>query len=814
MTSLLPSAVLPLPPEKLYVRCDTQQFDFTTTADLADMSDFIGQPRAMSSLEFAVGVRRPGYNLFVMGPAGAGKHAMVAQFLNERACHEPCPSDWVYVNNFKHTHKPLALELPAGRGSELSVAMQRLIDELRIAIPATFDSDEYRTRGEHIDAEFAERHEKAFGALSEEAATHQVSLLRTPNGFSLAPVKDGEVIGAEDYEKLPAEEKKRIEAAIAMLQQKLERIIRNVMQWRKERLERFRQLNREMTLLAVGHLVEELKARYADLPGVLAYLDAVREDVIDNADDFRQTGEPPPNVPAFMVAQPSFRRYQVNGVIARNGRDGAPVVIEEHPTYQNLIGRMEHMSQFGTLTTDFTLIKPGALHRAAGGYLVLDAYKVLTQWGAWEGLKRALSTRSLRLESLAEMYSMVSTVSLEPEAIPLDLKVVLIGDRRLYYQLYQSDPDFARLFKVCADFEDEFDRSQANAHLFARMIATTLRREKLLPFDRGAVARTIEHSSRETGDARKLSSNISMVIDLLSEADYWARSRQQTLVTQADVQKAIDAQLHRTDRLRERVHEQIHRGTVMIDTSGARVGQINALSVYEFGNFAFAEPTRITATTRIGDGDVIDVQREVDMGGSIHSKGVLILSAFMAARYSGTRPHSMSASLVFEQTYGEIDGDSASLAELCTLLSSLADVPIRQSFAVTGSINQLGQVQAIGAVNEKIEGFFDICRGRGLTGEQGVLIPASNVEHLMLRADVVEAAAAGTFRIFAVSTVDEAITLLTGMAAGEAGVTVADTDNTINGRVARRLHQFTTLRQSFAAGGAARRLRREKDKHG
>jgi lon-related putative ATP-dependent protease len=811
---LLTDAVLPLSPDRLYTACDPAQLAFDSTAELEDFDEFIGQPRAASSLEFAVGVRRHGYNLFVMGPAGTGKHAMVARFLSERARQEPCPSDWVYVNNFEHAHKPLALELPPGRGGELREAMARLVDELRMAIPAIFDSDEYRTRGEHIDAEFADRHEKAFGALSEEAATHQVSLLRTPNGFSLAPVKNGEVIAAEDYEKLPAEEKKRIESAIAMLQQKLERIIRSVMQWRKERFERFRQLNREMTLLAVGHLVDDLKQRYHDLPRVLAYLDAVREDVIDHADDFRNTGEAPPNMPAFLVAQPSFRRYQVNVVIARNGRDGAPVVIEEHPTYQNLIGRMEHMSQFGTLTTDFTLIKPGALHRAAGGYLVLDAHKVLTQWGAWDGLKRALSSRTLRLESLAEMYSMVSTVTLEPQVIPLDIKVVLIGDRRLYYLLYQYDVDFAKLFKVCADFEDEIDRSQANATLFARMIATALRREKLLPFDRGAVARMIEHSSRETGDAKKLSGNISFVVDLLGEADYWARSRQQTQVALEDVQKAIDARLHRNDRLRERVHEQIHRGTVMIDTEGARVGQINALSVYEFGNVAFAEPTRVTATTRLGDGDVIDVQREVDLGGSIHSKGVLILSAFLAARYSGNRPHALSASLVFEQTYGEIDGDSASLAELCALLSSLADVPIRQSFAVTGSVNQLGQVQAIGAVNEKIEGFYDICCGRGLTGEQGVLIPASNVEHLMLRRDVVDAAAAGKFRIYPVASVDEAITLLTGVLAGEPGVAAVGADNTINGRVARRLQQLTALRQSFSGGGAARRSQREKDKHG
>ena len=813
MNTSLPTPLLPLTPDQLYTRCDTAQFTFDTTAELADYNEFIGQPRAATSLEFAVGVRRQGYNLFVMGPSGSGKHAMVEQYLKARAREEPCPSDWVYVNNFDHPHKPLALELPAGRGVELRDHMQQLIDELRMAIPATFDSDEYRARGERIDAEFGERHEKAFGALSEEAATHNVTLLRTPTGFSLAPTKNGEVIASEDYDKLPAEEKKRIEDAINMLQQKLERIIRNVMQWRKERFDRFKQLNREMTLLAVGHLVDELKVRYANLPKVLAYLDEVREDVIENADDFRHTGEPPPNIPAFLVQQPSFRRYQVNVVVDRNGRDGAPVVREDHPTYQNLIGRMEHMSQFGTLSTDFTLIKPGALHRAAGGYLLLDAHRVLMQPGAWEGLKRALSTKSLRLESLAEMYSLVSTVTLEPEPIPLELKVVLIGERRLYYLLYQYDPDFEKLFKVCADFEDEIDRTGANATLFARMIGTALKRENLMPFDRGAVARMIEHSSRETGDAKKLSSNISKVVDLLGEADYWARQARRTHATAEDVQKAIDAQLHRTDRVRERVHEQIHRGTVMIDTSGARVGQINALSVYEFGNFAFAEPTRITATTRLGDGEVIDIQREVELGGSIHSKGVLILSAFLAARYSGNRPHSLSASLVFEQTYGEIEGDSASLAELCALLSSLADVPIRQSFAMTGSVNQLGQVQAIGAVNEKIEGFFDICSKRGLTGEHGVLIPAANVEHLMLRRDVVAAAAAGKFHVYPVSTVDDAITLLTGMPAGEPGF-VADAEHTINGRVARRLQQLTTLRQSFAAGGAGRRPQREKEKHG
>jgi predicted ATP-dependent protease len=472
------------------------------------------------------------------------------------------------------------------------------------------------------------------------------------------------------------------------------------------------------------------------------------------------------------------------------------------------------MSQFGTLSTDFTLIKPGALHRASGGYLVLDAHKVLMQPGAWEGLKRALSTRSLRLESLAEMYSLVSTVTLEPEPVPLDVKVVLIGDRALYYLLLQHDPDFGKLFKVCADFEDEFERNPDNAGLFARMIATTVRRENLLPFDRGAVARMIEHSSREAGDVRKLSSNLGRMSDLLGEADYWARRGEGSAVTASDVQCAIDAQVQRIGRLRERVHEQIHQGTVLIDTQGERTGQINALSVYHFGNFAFAEPTRVTATTRLGHGEVIDIQREVRLGGAIHSKGVLILSSFLAARFSGNRPHSLHASLVFEQTYGEVDGDSASLAELCALMSSLADAPIRQSLAVTGSVNQCGEVQAIGGANEKIEGFFDICSRRGLDGTHGVLIPVSNVPHLMLRHDVVAAAAQGLFHVYPVATVDDAMTLLTGVPAGDPLGVADGAAQTINARVARRLRQFNTLRQGAAAAGAARGRARGKAKHG
>jgi lon-related putative ATP-dependent protease len=803
----------PLSPESLCRRCVPADFKFETTAELENQPGFVGQQRAQTSLAFGAGIRRDGYNLFVMGPPGAGKHAMVGQYLRARAAEEPKPNDWVYVNNFKRPHKPLAVELPPGRGSALAADMTRLIEDLRMAIPSIFESDEYRSRGEQIDADFSGRHEKAFGELAAEAATHTVTLLRTPSGFSLAPLKDGEVISTEDYEKLPLEERQRLEIAIPMLQQKLEKLIRTSMQWRKERMERIQQLNREMTLIAVGHSVEELKARYQDISRVLDYLHAVQEDIIDSADEFRHATEPPANLPAMLAGPPSFHRYQVNLMMDSNGQQGSPVVFEDHPTYSNLIGRIDHLAQFGTLVTNFTLLKPGALHRASGGYLLLDAHKVLTQPGAWEGLKRALSTRCIRIESLAEMYSLASTVSLEPETIPLDLKVVLFGDRQLYYALHAYDPDFKRLFKVGVDFEDELERNHNSEQQFARVLATLQRHEKLLPLDRSAVARLVEHSSRMTGDSRKLSGNIQAIADLVAEADHRARSRHAPHVSAIEVQQAADAQLQRADRVRERMHESILRGTVMIDTAGAKVGQVNGLFVFEVGGFTFAEPARITATTRLGEGRLIDVQREVELGGSIHSKGVLILSSFLAAHYSSSKPHSMSASLVFEQTYGEVDGDSASLAELCALLSSLADVPIAQSFAVTGSVNQLGQVQAIGAVNDKIEGFFDICQRRGLNGTQGVLIPQTNVEDLMLRQDVVDAATAGRFHVIPVSNVDQAIEVLTGMPAGEPHA-LGGAESTINGRVAKRLSELTALHHSFATGVKVRRQHGAKNKDG
>ncbi len=787
----------PLQPQQLHYPCDPVQFGFQSTAELEDMTEVIGQARAMDAIRFGTRIRHDGYNLFVLGPPGMGKRSMVLKQLETRDEQEP--DDWCYVNNFAQQHKPQALRLPPGRGAKLRQQMEQMVDYLKSAIPALFESDEYHAKAEVILEEFKQRQEKVFKELGEDAEKQEIALLRTPEGFAFAPTANHEVITPDEYEKLPDEKKRRVEEAIAGFQMRLEKLMRQVPQWRRERHERIRQLDRETTLSVIGHLMDEQKQAYADFPAVLQYLDSVQMDMLDNVDNFRKQEESANVGGMTIVSRPNFFRYSVN-VLATNGKKpGAPVVSEDNPTYSNLVGRIEHVAQFGALVTDFTLIKPGALHRANGGYLLLDIRKILSQPFAWEGLKHALQSREIRIESLGQMYSLVSTVSLEPEPIPLNVKVILFGDRLFYYLLQQYDPEFGELFKVAADFEERVVRNADTHKLYAGMIATLVRREGLLPFDCHAVARLIEHAARLAGDAQRLSTHMRSLADLLRESDYWARESGRDLVQSDDVQHSIDAQIHRQNRLKERLHEEILRDVLMIDTQGAVTGQINGLSVIELGDFAFALPSRITATTRLGEGEVINIEREVKLSGAIHSKGVLILSSFLAARYAKNQPLAFSASLVFEQSYGMVEGDSASLAELCALLSNLADVPLKQSLAVTGSVNQFGQVQAIGAVNEKIEGFFDICAARGLNGEQGVLIPAANTCHLMLRRDVVAAAEAGQFSIYAVQNVDQAMALLTGLPAGIADKGGVYPEGSSNCKVAARLTELTAISLSFAA---------------
>jgi len=800
-----------LEPSQLYQGTDPQQFSFETTADLLDLTAPIGQPRAVQAMRFGTDIQRKGFNVFALGPTEVDKQAFVRQFFESEAQTEPVPSDWCYVHNFDTPHKPRAIELAAGTGVKFRKDMEQLVEELRTALPAAFEGEEYQNRRQAIAEGFKEQQEQAFKELQEKAQEQNLTVLRTPAGLAFAPVREGEVLSREEVEKLSQEQREKLEQDVEGLQGELQRILRQMPSWQREMRDKMRELDAEVARFAVGGLIDELAESYADHEEIGEYLQEVRKDVVENASDFlsNEQQEAAANLGALLTGarqagagrQGSLRRYQVNLVVDHSESDGAPVVYEDNPAYQNLIGRVEHMAQMGALLTDFNLIKPGAFHQANGGYLILDARKLLLQPYAWEGLKRALQAGQIRIESPGQMLSLISTVSLEPEPIPLKVKVGLVGEPMVYYLLWKADPDFAELFKVAADFEDTMDRNGENQLLYARLIATLARQEELRPFDRGAVARVIEHSARMVGDREKLSAHMRSVSDLLAEADFWAGKSDRQVVTAEDVQKAIDERIYRSDRVRERVQEAILRETVLIDVQGEKVGQVNGLSVSQLGDFAFGRPTRITAQARMGKGEVIDIEREVELGGPIHSKGVLILSGFLGGRYAAERPLSLSASLVFEQSYGGVEGDSASSAELYALLSAISQAPIKQSFAVTGSVNQHGQVQAIGGVNEKIEGFFDVCSARGLSGQQGVLIPVSNVKHLMLREDVVQAVADGRFHIYPVEYIDQGIELLTGVPAGERDEQGRYPEGSINDLVEKRLLQLAAKRSKFTSEG-------------
>lgn len=775
--------------------CDAEQFDFATTNDLETLDDIIGQDRALEAIRFGLGMQKEGYNLYVLGPPGVGKFTAVNQYLQSMARRGPVPPDWCYANNFKDASKPVRLQLPPGRGVILRKDMQHLVEDLKTAIPQAFDTDEYKARIQQIETELQKQQEDVFRELREEAKGKDIKLYQGAEGFSFVPIVNGEEITPEIFEDLNKTQQDTIEAANKILREQLRDILQKIIPaWRKEAREKFMAVNHEVTMEAVGLYIETLSKKYDDLPQMLNYLSDVQADIIAHAIDFR-----PADATPGMAQNPqnSLSRYEINVMLDNSETSGMPVVYEEHPSYGNLLGRIENKAYMGMLTTDFTLIKPGALHKANGGYLVLEVRKLLMQPYAWEGLKQALYSRELRIESLERALSLASTISLEPESIPLDVKVVLLGDRMLYYMLYAHDPDFAELFKVPADFEAQLERNPDNDFLYARMIATMARKEDLLPFDKTAVAAVIRQSMRLVADSEKLSTHMGSISDLLNEASYWATQAGRSVATEDDVHKVIKTQIGRIDRVRDRVQEGIIRGQVMIDTTGEVVGQVNGLSVLQLGNFSFGQPSRITATTRLGDGRLIDIARESDMGGPTHTKGVFTLSSFLGARFGQKAPLSLTASLAFEQSYGGVDGDSATLAELCVLFSSLSGAAIKQCFAITGSMNQHGRAQVIGGVNEKIEGFFDICVARGLSGKQGVLIPARNVPNLLLRPDVTDAIEQGQFSIYPIEHVDQAVELLTGITAGKADEQGQFPPDTINGRVQARLEQYAELRRGF-----------------
>ena len=770
------------------------EFKFDTEAEV---DAYIGQQRAIDAIRFGIAMHKDGYNIYVLGPIGSNRHRLVENLVAEEAKARGAPPDWCYVNNFSNPERPQSLRFPAGQGREFREDMRHLIEELQLAIPAAFEDEDYRNQLRAIEEDTKNRVEEQWKSLNERAAEEGIGVLQTPTGYVLAPIIDGKVIGDKEFNKLPEEQRKKIEAAIEHLSEELQARIEMMPKLRKAHRERVKALDQEVTAHAVSLQLADLKEKYRSLPRVGAYLDDVQENIIQNAQDFQQTETP--SLPFLSRdSEQLYTQYEVNLVVDNADAGAAPVIYESNPSYPNIIGRVEHRAEMGALVTDFRLVRSGALLQANGGYLILDTRRVLSRPFVWEALKQALFAKQVQIETPAESYGWVSTTTLKPEPIPLDARIILIGERWLYYLLCHYDIEFSSLFKVAADLDDDVERSDDNVERYAQLVVGHARASELLPFNASAVQRVIEERARYADDSERLSMHMSSLEDLIEQADYWARERGGDEVDAGDVAKAISERRRRQSRLQSRIIDAIKRNTLLIDTSGECVGQVNGLSITDLGDFRYGHPVRITATTRVGTGDVVDIEREVELGGAIHSKGMMILSSALSARYAPDLPLSLHGSVVFEQSYGGVEGDSASVAELSALLSSLSGLPVRQYIAVTGSVNQLGRVQAVGGVNEKVEGFFDVCSERGLDGSHGVIIPRDNIKHLMLREDIVDAVRRDEFRVFAVSHIDEAIAILTGVDAGERGEDGNFTEGSVNFLVEGRLVDYATARRSFA----------------
>lgn len=725
----------PLNYKALCTTLNPKQLPFETTAELKELTNFLGQARALDAISFGIGIKKQGYNLYAMGPTGLGKRSLIRKVLESKASTQKVPDDWCYIHNFEFPEKPIAIRLPPGMGSTLQQDMKSLISELSTSILAVFESDEYNAGMQSIAKIFESKKRKL-----------------------------GQKTAKKNDNKVP--------------------------RLYKERHEQEKELQSGFTLAVIEPMIEKLKKKYEEFPAVIHYLSAVQKDVVEHFHEFVRRDETT-DVIFFVLESPILIRYQVNLLVDNSKRLGAPVIFEEHPSYSNLICRVEHKPQLGSLLTNFTLIRPGSIHQANGGYLIIEIRKLKNEPHAWEGLKRALYAKKIVIEPVEHYTETTRTISLDPDSIPLDIKIVLLGDRNTFYTLCQDDPDFNELFKVAVDFDELLDRNPTTIQTYARLVGTIAKKDDLRPLHASAVAAVIDYSSRLAEDIEKLSTHVRSINDLILEADYWASTANKDVIEAIDIKDAIQSQHHRLDRTKQICYEDINRDFILINTDGKIIGQVNCLSVVRVGTFSYGHPTKLTATVRKGRGKIIDIQRAVKMAGPIHSKGGMILANFLRGNYNVDGKFSLTASFSFEQVYGMIEGDSASVGELCALLSALAEVPLKQSLAITGSINQLGIVQVVGGVNEKIEGFFDICRLRGLTGNQGVLIPAMNVKNLMLREDIVQAAKKGDFHIYPIATIDEAMTILTGIEAGKKSKAGKYPKNSINARVEHRLKLFS-----------------------
>jgi lon-related putative ATP-dependent protease len=765
---------------------------FQTTDELPRLEQVIGQPRAFRALELGSAVTGLGYNIFAVGLPNSGRTNLIRQYLERLAETAPVPDDWCYVNNFSHDHEPKAIRLPAGRGKELHTDMQALIERCEHEIPRAFESEGYIRERDRVISDLKNKEESEFNRITELTAKYGFVLTKSPFGFVLAPAIEGKALEPEQIDKLAPEQLAKLEKIEETLQEKVTESLLRIRDMTSEAHEAIQKLNSRTVLFVVGSLIEALKNKYAGVDRVIAYLDAVKDDLVANGQRFR----PKDNSNQKELASGDMnweQRYSVNLLVDNSQTRGAPVIVENQPTYNNLLGRIEHEIVLGATQTDFTMIRPGAVHRANGGYLVLPARDVLLNSYAWEGLKHVLRDAAIRIVELGTQLSLLSTTTLEPEPIPLSLKVVLIGTPLLYYLINAYDEDFAKLFKVKAEFATDMDRTPDTEREYALFVKSVVDENHLPAFDNTAVASIIDYGSRLAGDQAKLSTRFGMVADLIRETSYWASKENHATITATAVDRATEEAIYRNNLLQERLQEMVNNGTLMIDVTSTVAGQINALSVLTLGDYSFGHPSRVTASARPGQGGIVDIERKAELGGPIHTKAVLIISGFLGERYGQKQPLSLSSSLAFEQSYEGVEGDSASAAEVLALLSAISGIPLRQDLAITGSMNQHGQIQAIGGVNEKIEGFFAICRQRGLTGTQGVIIPASNGRNLMLKEEVVKAVQAGDFHIWAISTLDEAIALLTNTVPGESQEDGAYPEGSFNHAVMTRLTEFAQV---------------------
>jgi lon-related putative ATP-dependent protease len=784
--------------------CDAGLFDFETTEQVAPLEGTIGQERAVDSITFGFEIKARGYNIFASGSPGTGRNFAVQAYVAEYAEKEPVPRDWIYVHNFDDPREPRALPLAAGKGRQLARDIDNLMQACRREIPRAFDSDNYRRRRSEALEDMEARRKKLLSDLEQEAQQRGIAVQVTPMGVAVVPLREGEPMSRQDFQALPQAQREEVERNTEELRERVDEVVSQMRQLEKEVHERVTQLDREVGLFAIGHLMQAIREKYTDDPQVLEYLDKLQRDIIEHVDDLRGGDEhAAPQAPALALLQEQFGedlfdRYRVNVFVDNSETRGAPVIVEWNPTYYNLFGRLEYRSRFGGMVTSFNLIKAGAIHRANGGYLVLQVWDVLRNFLSWEQLKTVLRSGEARIENIGEQYSAIPAAALRPQPIPLNVKVILVGPPLAYYLLYHFDDEFKKLFRVKADFDVVMNREPEHIREYVGFISARCREHGMRHLRRDAVCEVIEYGSRSCDHQGKLTTRFQEIADLLRESDFWAGKEGASYVTAAHVRKAIEERDYRSKLIEDRILDLIAEGSLLVEVQGEAVGQTNGLSVMILGDYVFGRPTRITARARLGKGEVVDIERESQLGGDLFHKAILIISGYLAGKYAQDHPLSLSASIAFEQSYEQVEGDSASVAEMCALLSSIADLPVKQSLAVTGSMNQRGEVQAVGGVTSKIEGFFATCKVKGLTGEQGVIIPAANVRHLMLKPEVVDAVRQGKFHVYAVNTIDEAMEALTGIPAGERRADGSYEPDMINGRVDEKLRWFAERAAQFA----------------